>query len=335
MMKGRELILAFVLLLGLIVPAAAHEVRPALLQITETGEGRLDIVWKRPITGALALHIVPHISGGLTEGQPSGVTAAPDAAITVWRGVPGAMEGRTVSIDGLDRTITDALLSIRLKNGERISAVLRPASPSFTVGGGARGLPVLAYFGLGVGHILTGIDHLMFVLGLLLLLRGSWTLLKTVTAFTLAHSTTLALVVFGLIHPLAPLVEALVALSIVFVALELSRFYRGKDGLTIRYPWVIAFTFGLLHGTAFASGLMQIGLPADDIPLALLLFNLGIEAGQLLFIAAVLGLVWLIRRSPHPLPSWSRWIPPYAIGSFAVFWFIERLGSALSYALAS
>jgi len=334
-MIWRTLIFALALVLGLRLPAVAHEVRPALLQITETADGHFDVLWKHPTAGEMAVHLVPHISGGLIDREPSGVSAAPNAEIMIWRGLAGGAEGHTVSIEGLERTITNVLLSVHLRNGDRVNAVLKPESPSFDLEGEKLGLPVLAYLRLGVEHILTGVDHLMFVLGLLLLLRGSWTLLKTVTAFTVAHSITLALATLGVIHPIPALVEALVALSIVFVAVELSRSYRGAEGLTIRYPWIIAFIFGLLHGTAFASGLVQIGLPPDDIPLALLMFNAGIELGQLLFIAAALAVAWAIRRSPRALPAWSRWIPPYAIGSFAAYWFIERLDAALTYANAS
>jgi hydrogenase/urease accessory protein HupE len=186
-------------------------------------------------------------------------------------------------------------------------------------------VPVPAYLLLGIEHILTGFDHLSFVLGLLLLVRSRLTLIKTITAFTVAHSLTLAAAALKWVHVNPSVIEALVAFSIVFVALELVRAYRGHFGLTARYPWVIAFTFGLLHGFAFAGSLAQIGLPEHNIPLSLLLFNLGVEIGQLLFVCVVLIVIELLKRLPRRLPDWTTWIPPYGIGGLASFWVIERL----------
>src|SRR5208283_2885145 len=146
---------------------------------------------------------------------------------------------------------------------------------------------------------------------------------------TVAHSITLAATALHVITVRPAVIEALVALSILFVAIELVRSYRGKNGLTVRYPWLIAFTFGLLHGAAFAGALAEIGLPPHAIPLALLLFNLGVETGQLAFIAAVLCIAWLLTKAPKKIPFWTRWVPPYAIGSFAAFWLIDRIQTAL------
>ena len=178
------------------------------------------------------------------------------------------------------------------------------------------------YFMLGVEHILFGIDHLLFVLALVLIVRGVGLLVKTITAFTVAHSITLALATLGVVHvPSAP-VEAVIALSIVFVASEILRSRRGERGLTERAPWLVAGTFGLLHGFGFAGALSEVGLPANDIPLALLFFNLGVEAGQLAFVVVALGVIALLRRIR--LPEWAPILPPYAIGSVAMFWVIER-----------
>jgi hydrogenase/urease accessory protein HupE len=186
-------------------------------------------------------------------------------------------------------------------------------------------VPVPAYLLLGIEHILTGFDHLSFVLGLMLLVRSRVTLVKTITAFTVAHSLTLAAAALGYAHVNPSVIEALVAFSIVFVAVEVVRAYRGQFGLTRRYPWLIAFTFGLLHGFAFAGSLAQIGLPEHNIPLSLLLFNVGVELGQLLFVGAVLAAEVLLRRLRRRLPRWTTWIPPYAIGGLASFWVIQRL----------
>lgn len=192
------------------------------------------------------------------------------------------------------------------------------------------GVAVPAYITLGIEHILTGIDHLGFLLGLILLVRSRMRLIATITAFTVAHSLTLAATALQVIAVRPAVIEALVALSIVFAAVELVHRCRGGQGFTVRYPWLIPFTFGLLHGAAFSDVLVQIGLPSNAIPLSLLLFNVGVELGQLLFIAVVLSIGWALTRLPRQVPAWARWVPPYAIGSCAAFWFLERLSGALS-----
>ena len=313
--------------------AWAHEVRPAYLQLTERPDGRLDVLWKQPSAGQVGVRLDPEISGGLLNRRPSTISAAANFEIKTWIGIdPGkqGLKGRTVAIAGLERTITDALLVVQLANGDRIQEVLHPISPSLTISSTHSGVAVPAYLVLGVNHILTGFDHLMFVLGLLLLVRSLPTLLKTITAFTIAHSITLAATSLGVLHVTPSLVEAMVAMSIVFLAVELARARRGETGLTIRFPWLIAFTFGLLHGAAFAGALAEIGLPKDAIPMSLFLFNVGVEIGQLTFVGAVLAVIWLIRRLPKPLPAWSHAVPAYAIGAAAAFWFIERLHTAFA-----
>jgi hydrogenase/urease accessory protein HupE len=177
---------------------------------------------------------------------------------------------------------------------------------------------------LGVEHILTGIDHLLFVLALLIITGGGWRLVKTVTAFTISHSLTLSAATLGFIHVPQPPVEAVIALSIVFVAAEIVRMHRGIESITARAPWLVAFSFGLMHGLGFASGLSEAGIPPGHIPTALLFFSLGVEAGHFLFVGAVLSLLVLIRRSRLPLPRWTELVPPYAIGTIATFWFIQR-----------
>lgn len=326
------LLTTFVLWLSVGTLCFAHEVRPAYLEVTERTDGRVDVLWKQPSTGAMAVRLVPHISGGLVERPPSSVSSAPNFEIRAWRGLkPGAqgIDGRTITIEGLDRTITDVLVVVTLKTGDSVQEVLRPQNPSLALHIAKTGLAVPAYLTLGIEHILTGVDHLSFVLGLLLLVRGRVLLFKTITAFTIAHSITLAATTLHLITVQPSLIEALVAFSILFVAVELVHLYQGREGLTVRFPWVIAFTFGLLHGSAFAGALKEIGLPPNDIPLSLLLFNVGVELGQLLFVAAIMTLGWLISKLPRALPAWTRWVPPYAIGGFSGFWFLERLTTAL------
>lgn len=199
-------------------------------------------------------------------------------------------------------------------------ALLQAASGSF--GDAAR-----RYTLLGVEHILFGIDHLLFVVGLLLIVRGPWMMLKTITAFTLAHSLTLALATLGFVNvPPAP-VEACIALSIVLVAAEGLR--KTAHGATVRRPWGVAFAFGLLHGFGFAGALSGLGLPSSEIPLALLFFNIGVEIGQIAFVAALLGMFHLVRRRIVALPRWTEAVPGYAIGSIAMLWFFERFAVML------
>jgi hydrogenase/urease accessory protein HupE len=279
--------------------------------------------------GTQLLRLVPQVSNGLLDAKPAEESVANSFVVRRWTHLAvtrDSFDGATIRIDGLEYTITDALISISFANGQDIQEILRPRSPSLVVHlTGTGKVPVPAYLLLGIEHILTGFDHLSFVLGLLLLVRSRVTLIKTITAFTVAHSMTLAAAALGLVHVNPSVIEALVAFSIVFVAVELVRAYRGQYGLTAQYPWLIAFTFGLLHGFAFAGSLAQIGLPEHDIPLSLLLFNVGVEIGQLLFVGAVLSLIALLHRLPRRLPHWTTWIPPYAVGGLASFWVLQRL----------
>ena len=237
---------------------------------------------------------------------------------------PQGLEGWVVAVHGLEATMIDALVRIQLADGRVVSRLLRPDAPSFVYSAGTAGPAASGYLILGIEHILLGIDHLLFVLALLLIVRRIGLLVKTITAFTAAHSITLALSVLGIVRvPVLP-VEVAIAISIVFVAAEILRLRRGENALTARAPWVVAFVFGLLHGFGFAGALSEVGLPANDIPLALLYFNIGVEIGQLTFIGAALLLIALIRRIRLPLPRWTGLIPPYAIGSLAMFWAIER-----------
>ena len=237
-----------------------------------------------------------------------------------------------IHIDGLERTSTDVLVRFDFADGATEAHRLTPGDPSFTVPTQPSRLEVVrTYLLLGIEHILSGIDHLVFVLALLILVKGVRRLIFTVTAFTIAHSLTLAGATLGYVQMPGPPIEATIALSIMFVAAEIIHSRRGRPGLTEKYPWVVAFTFGLLHGFGFAGALAQIGLPQTSIPVALLFFNVGVEIGQLLFIASVFTIIALARRITRriniPRPAWSWAVPPYAIGSLAVFWVIQRIAA--------
>lgn len=219
----------------------------------------------------------------------------------------------------------DVLVRITFADHTTVTHLLRASEPSFVVQKPVENQnDVIGYARLGVGHILGGIGHLLFVLGLLLILSGAKPLLKAVTAFTVAHSITLALATFGVVRISPTPIEAVIALSIVFLAVELAHHGRGVDGLTYRKPWIVAFAFGLLHGFGFAGTLSEIGIPGPEIPIALLSFNVGVEAGQLAFIAAFLAFVASLRNLEVRFPRWTRPFPAYTIGSFASFWFLQR-----------
>lgn len=249
---------------------------------------------------------------------------------------PRGLDGWEVAVHGLQATMVDVLVRVAFADGHVVTRLLRPDAPTFVLQNADTGPAASGYFMLGVKHILFGVDHLLFVLALVLIVRGVKLLVKTITAFTIAHSITLALATLGAVHvPPAP-VEAMIALSIVFVATEIAKrdgvavyCRRGRSqnvppSFTERAPWLVAGSFGLLHGFGFAGALSEVGLPANDIPLALLWFNVGVEAGQLAFVAVVLGVIGLIRRVKFTFPQWTRLAPPYAIGSIAMFWVIER-----------
>jgi len=322
-------LLLLLALLAAPLAARAHEVRPALLQIVQTAPGDYDVVWKQPTVGDMAVHLVPHLSGGALEAPPAVDDAEIGYRTKSWHVRHAtSLDGQTVSIEGLPLSVTDVLLRITTPDGHEVSAVLRPAAPEQRLTlSGPKGIAVPGYLRLGVEHILTGFDHLLFVLGLLLLIGPNWRVVKAISAFTVAHSLTLALAALGYVRFPSAVIEALVALSIVFVACELAPGGR-PDTLTRRRPWLIAFTFGLLHGLAFAGALSQIGLPPKATPAALFLFNVGVELGQLLFIVAAIVAMRLFdlvsRRWTWPTTAWARAAPAYVIGGLASYWLIER-----------
>jgi hydrogenase/urease accessory protein HupE len=237
----------------------------------------------------------------------------------------GGLAGQRIAVDGLSTTLTDVLVRLQWSTGATETFRLDAETTSFVVAGSPSWYQVAgAYTFMGIEHILLGIDHLLFVLGLLLIVRGMGTLVKTITAFTLAHSITLALAVLGVVNVPSRPVDAAIALSIVFLGAEILHARRGHEGLAVRYPWIVAFAFGLLHGLGFAGALTGLGLPQTDIPLALLFFNVGVEIGQLLFVLFFAVLAWAFRTLQVVWPRWSGPIPAYTIGTLATYWFIGR-----------
>ena len=309
--------------------ATGHEVRPAYLEITETADRGVEILWKQPVVGDRAVRLVPYLSNGWLDGDPAAQELTLNHLIRVWRPAGGAgsdLEDAAITIEGLERTITDVLVRITLADGRELERFLTPDETSLTISFADRpALSAPVYLQLGFEHILGGLDHLAFVLLLLILIGGGRRLVAAVTAFTLAHSLTLALAALDLVRVDAATVEAVVALSIVFLAVELVHAARGRAGLTSRRPWLVPFGFGLLHGLAFAGTLVEVGLPPGGIVLSLLLFNVGVELGQLLFIAAALAAFRALAQHGWRMPAWTRLAPSYAVGALAMFWFIDRL----------
>lgn len=324
--------LIFVLLLliemGATANVHAHEIRPALLNITEQKPGWFEVTWKVPMRGDRILAIKPVFPSSLVPYGPPSSHTVPGASIqyATYQMKAGSLAGETITVDGLTALQIDVLVQIRLADGTAHSAILRPDSPEITVPLKASKFEVAgSYWRMGLIHILEGIDHLLFVLALMLIVSRLMPLLKAVTAFTVAHSITLALATLGFVHVPTRPTEAIISLSIVFLAAEIIQKHNGKTGLTERYPWVIAFGFGLFHGLGFAGALSEIGVPQHEVPLALFMFNVGVETGQLIFIAAVLGLMAVSRRLPLTVPQGVWRVLPYSIGSLAALWTIERV----------
>jgi hydrogenase/urease accessory protein HupE len=311
-------------------PAQAHEVRPAYLELHQVRTDTYDVLWKVPGLGddlRLGLYVeMPNDCVNLSEPRGYMINNAFTERWSVRRA--GGLSGATIHIGGLSATTTDVLVRVeRMDGGVQVTRVL-PSAPSFVVEAAPSALGVArTYTVLGVEHILSGIDHLLFVLALILITGGGWKLVKTATAFTFSHSITLTLATLGYVHVPQRPVEAAIALSIVFVAAEIVHTRQGRAGVTARAPWIVALTFGLIHGLGFASGLSAAGLPTRHIPEALFFFSAGVETGHLLFIAAVLSLIAVGRRVRLPTPRWAELVPPYAIGSVAMFWVIQRIAA--------
>jgi hydrogenase/urease accessory protein HupE len=330
--RGRLLLAAALAASAAAAPRAlAHENRPGFLEMEEKSPGVYAFLWKAPVGGDTEIHIAPVLPKGCalaTSGGPELTTSA-----VLVRGTlrcEGGVGGRTIVIEGLESTATDVLVRVRRLDGVLESHLVGPATPSVTLGGETTAASRAAsYLKLGVEHILMGVDHLLFVLGLLLIVSDRWMLLKTITSFTVAHSLTLAVATLGFASAPLPPLNAAIALSILFLGPEIVRTWRGETSFTIRHPWVVAFAFGLLHGFGFASGLTAMGLPKAEIPLALLLFNVGVEIGQMFFVAVIL----LLERSFVTLairwPRWAEALPGYAVGSLGAYWTIQRTAMLL------
>ena len=317
------------LFLLLILPMSifAHEVRPAYFSVTQLTDSTFQIVWKVPALGTAIPKIYPVLPDNWEIIDEQANMLPGNLRRTYIVKVTTGVEGSRLYFEGVEKTLIDILVSIKKIDGTQYSSMVKPSNPDYYIPIKPNRWNVIeTYFVYGIEHILLGIDHLLFVLALLLITSGFGRLVKTITAFTIAHSITLSLAALGVVGlPGAP-VEAVIALSIVLLASELLHKIEGHEGLTSKYPWVVAFVFGLLHGFGFAGALTEVGLPQTEVPSALLFFNVGVELGQLVFVLVAIGVIWLLSKIKINWPTWLKKAPAYAIGSMASFWMIERIG---------
>jgi hydrogenase/urease accessory protein HupE len=319
----RAVLACFTVLLASLA-ATAHPLAPALFEVRELGGGEVEVRWKRSLLAPTGVDLEPQLPAGCDAvGEPR-VEGDAASATLIWgaRCPSAGLVGETLRVSGLGAGGIDVLLRVELADGRIVRSVLSAGRSEYRVPERVGRLSVFRDYGvLGFEHILGGIDHLLFVLALVLLVHGARRLIATVTAFTVGHSVTLSLAVLGFVRFPAGLVEVGIAASIVVLAAEGVR--PGAWALR-RRPWLIAGAFGLLHGLGFAGALARAGLPADEIPLALFAFNVGIEVGQLLFVAVVVALRFALAERAARAPVWLRAAPAYAIGSLAAWWCFER-----------
>ena len=336
----RAALLLFGMFIFLSVPAQgnAHALDPGYLELQPLGGDDWRVTWRRPQVQGRPMPIDAVLPEACTPRRAEEPIFDGRAFTAAWIAhCPGSIAGGRIAIHGLDRTRTDVLVRYALSpDAPTQTRRLTASETAFEIPATQTRLGVLgSYFMLGLDHILEGFDHLLFVFALLLLVRGPGRIAGAVTAFTVAHSITLGAITLGIFAVPAPPVEAVVALSIAVLAAELATAGTNRTGLTQRFPWIFAFAFGLLHGMGFASALREIGLPTSDVPLALLAFNVGVEAGQLLFIFSILG-AWFIasrlfRINPRLVAPGGRAMTAaaYAIGTVATYWMIDRIAGLI------
>ncbi len=306
----------------------AHPLAPSLLEMREESGGNFAVRFKTPSLRAPGVELEPVLPRHCEAIEDRSVTVEPNHIELHWRVACGAegLLGAQLSVTGLERSRTTALIRVLLLDGSLMKGLVRADASAFEVRGGDS--VAGNYLFLGFEHILLGPDHLLFVLGLLLLIVGLRKLVGAITSFTIGHSLTLAAAMLDLIRIPQQIVEIGIAISLLMVAVELARRDAEAQSLLRSRPWMVSFGFGLLHGLGFAGALREAGLPVEEIPFALLFFNLGIEAGQLAFIAVSFGLIaWLQKKVVER--SWIDLVSAYAIGSLAVYWVLERSANLL------
>lgn len=305
----------------------AHQLDPGYLELKEVKSNVFSVLFKVPTSSGKEIGLAPVFPSECSEISPIAQRSVQAAVVKKWMiQCNKEIAGNEIIIHGLELTQTDVLVRLSRLSETTQTARLTPKKTTLEVTASPSKREVITmYLVLGIEHILSGIDHLLFVLALLLIVQGWRRLVGTITAFTVAHSITLVAASLGYIHVAQAPVEAVIALSIVFLAREIVHSMEGRKSIAINSPWLVAFIFGLLHGLGFAGALSEIGLPASEIPLALLFFNVGFEVGQLLFVGTVMFLFFLAKVVRLPLIRWGKPVLTYAIGGVAGFWVIERI----------
>ena len=322
-------IVRLLVLIGFITLAApvsqAHELRPAYLELTQQEDFTYSVLWKTPVRFGRPLNIAPVFPDDC-EATPatSNLSDTGDLINAYTLVCAQDLRGRTLYVSGLEATLTDVIVFVQHPTGESLTLRATPDNTSVKLPEVQRTWQVVRnYFGLGVEHILLGPDHLLFVAGLVFLISGWRRLIETITAFTLAHSITLVGTSFNLFSlPPSP-VQAVIALSIIFLAYEIANKQAGSERMSERRPWLVAASFGLLHGFGFAGALAELGLPENKITSALFAFNLGVEVGQFIFVAALLALLAVVKKIGFYAATEK--LASYAIGITASVWLFERL----------
>ena len=307
---------------------SAHEARPAYLEVRETAPGQYNVLWRTPVLAGMRLPVVLRLPEDVKDLREPSVQQLADSIVEKrWIDArPNGLSGKRVEFPGLQATITDVVVHVEMVDGRKWTTIVHPSQPWTQIAATQSTLGVIGtYIVQGIRHISFGADHMLFVLGLLLIVKNRWMLLRTVTAFTVAHSITLAVATLGYANvPVVPL-NAAIALSILFLGPEIVRSWRGETSFTIRNPWLVAFSFGLLHGFGFASALTSAGLPHHELPLALVSFNVGVELGQLGFIGLILALERSFRILEIRWPRFVEALPGYTVGTLGAFWTGQRV----------
>jgi HupE/UreJ protein len=298
-------------MLFMLASARAHEVRPAYLEIKETAPGQFSVLWRTPVLAGMRLPVTLKLPDDVRNLKEPVVQELTDSLVDRrWVDAgPSGLAGRRIEFPGLQLTITDALVRYELLDGRKATAIAECLGQRR-----CRPLPATIVQRRSPATVVPDA----------LIVKDRWMLIKTITAFTVAHSITLAIATLGLASPPVAPLNAAIALSILFLGPEIVRCWRGETSLTIEHPWVVAFLFGLIHGFGFASALTSAGLPWHDLPLALLSFNVGVEIGQVGFVMLIVLLERSFRQLQILWPHWVEALPGYAVGSLGAFWTIQR-----------
>lgn len=308
----------------------ADEIRPGYMELHEESPGTFSVLWKIPQNSGKKLSLKPRFPDSCTNKTSATSQLVNGALLQRWYiHCANSIVGQRISIENITVNNTDILLRLNWLDGFVSSSLLKPLTPFYIIPEKSSTTDLaITYLWLGSEHILLGVDHLLFVFALLLIVNSTRRLIMTITSFTLAHSITLGAATLGLVYVPQQPVEAVIALSILFLAVELVHGKQGRQGAAAKWPWLIAFIFGLLHGFGFAGALAEIGIPQQAIALTLIFFNIGVELGQLVFVAIVFILGWALHQLKQPrLLEKAETLAIYSIGGISSFWLFERIST--------